>query len=321
MTARRALCAAVPGFLLALAAYSEASAEWVGDRFFPSTLATTVPTPADFFNPPNFVLLPETAATPSAREIDIPTTYSKLITPDWAVTFAETFRILEQANTPTRQGFDNFVLGTQYQLYTNAEHQFVFTVGGTAALGGSGSSNIANSFSTLTPTVFIGKGFGDLPDSMAWLRPVIVTANLGVALTTQSTTLFTRTLPAGATAVTETVNPNILLWSFALEYSLLTTSYSGGDRKGRRIHQGWWNSRCRRRSTGRSQGRRPERSIRASSGWTDISRSGWRRSFRSMRARAATSACAHRPTYIFPRCFPTRSASRSSATERTPRDA
>jgi hypothetical protein len=69
MTARRALCAAVPGFLLALAASSEASAEWVGDRFFPSTLATTVPTPADFFNPPNFVLLPETAATPSAREL------------------------------------------------------------------------------------------------------------------------------------------------------------------------------------------------------------------------------------------------------------
>ena len=213
MTARRALCAAVPGFLLALAAYSEASAEWVGDRFFPSTLATTVPTPADFFNPPNFVWLPETAATPSAREIDIPTTYSKFITPDWAVTFAETFRILEQANTPTRQGFDNFVLGTQYQLYTNAEHQFVFTVGGTAALGGSGSSNIANSFSTLTPTVFIGKGFGDLPDSMAWLRPINVTANVGVALPTQSTTLSTRTLPTGATAVTETVNPNILLWS------------------------------------------------------------------------------------------------------------
>jgi hypothetical protein len=226
----------LPGFILTLAACSEASAAWVGDRFLPSTLATTVPTPADFFNPPNFVRLPETAAT---REIDIPTTYSKLITPDWAVTFTETYRILEPANTPTRQGFDNLVLGTQYQLYINAEHQFVFTVGGTAALGGTGSSNIANSFSTLTPTVYIGKGFGDLPDSMAWLRPVNVTANVGVALPTQSTTLSTVTLPTGATAVTETVNPNILLWSFALEYSLLTTSYSGGDRKGSRFSQGW----------------------------------------------------------------------------------
>jgi len=46
--------------------------------------------------------------------------------------------------------------------------------------------------------------------------------NVGVALPTQSTTLSTTTLPSGATAVTETVNPNVLLWSFALEYTLLT---------------------------------------------------------------------------------------------------
>jgi len=73
---------------------------------------------------------------------------------------------------PTRSGFDNFVIGTQYHLYVNPEHQFIFTVGGTAAIGGTGSSQVANSFSTLTPTAYIGKGFGDLPDSMAWLRPV-----------------------------------------------------------------------------------------------------------------------------------------------------
>jgi len=30
----------------------EGSAAYVGDRFFPSTLATTVPTAADFYNPP-----------------------------------------------------------------------------------------------------------------------------------------------------------------------------------------------------------------------------------------------------------------------------
>jgi len=237
MMVRPAWHAAVPGFLLALAACSEASAAWVGDRFFPSTLATVVPTPADFLNPPNLVLLPETAGT---RQTLIPTTYSKLITQDWAVTFTETFHILEQANARTRRGFDNFVIGTQYQFYANAEHQFVFTVGGTAAIGGTGSRDVgAPSFSIFTPTVFIGKGFGDLPDSMAWLRPVNVTANVGVALPTQSTTLSTTTLPTGATAITATVTPNLLLWSFALEYSLLTTSYSGGDRKGSRFSQGW----------------------------------------------------------------------------------
>ena len=99
--------------------------------------------------------------------------------------FAETYRIMEQPNTPTLSGFDNLVLGTQYALYTNAQHQFIFTVGGTPAIGGTGSPDIANSFSTLTPTVYLGKGFGDLPASMAWLRPVNVTANVGVALPTQ----------------------------------------------------------------------------------------------------------------------------------------
>jgi hypothetical protein len=84
-------------------------AAFVGDYFFPSTLATTVPTAADFYNPPNFVLLPTSAAEPSTHEIDIPTTYSKLITPDFAVTFTEIFRILEQPNR-TRTGFENLVL-------------------------------------------------------------------------------------------------------------------------------------------------------------------------------------------------------------------
>jgi hypothetical protein len=85
---------AIPGFLLLLATCSEVPAAYVGDRFFPSTLATTVPTAADFYNAPYFVKLPDTATTPSTREFDIPTTYSGLVTRDLAVFFTETFRIL-----------------------------------------------------------------------------------------------------------------------------------------------------------------------------------------------------------------------------------
>src|SRR3981189_861102 len=129
----------VPGFLLLLATGSEVSAGYVGGRFFPSTLATTVPTAADFYNPPYFVRLPDTATTRTTHEIDIPTTYSRLVTRDLGVFFTETFRILDDANSGTRAGFDNFVIGAQYQLYSNPEHQFIFTVGGTAAIGGTGA--------------------------------------------------------------------------------------------------------------------------------------------------------------------------------------
>jgi len=246
----------IRGFLLLLATCSEGSAAYVGDRYFPSTLATTVPTAADFYNPPYFVKLPDTSTTPSTREFDSPTTYSRLVTKDWAVFFTETFRVIESANMGTRSGFDNFVIGTQYQLYTNPEHQFVVTVGGTAAIGGTGAPGIASSFSTLTPTVYIGKGFGDLPDSAAWLRPLTVSATAAVAVPTESSTLtslgainiprtdtgaFTSLtpLPTGPTTLAEAINPKILQLGFALEYSLVTTEYTGANRTGTRYAEGW----------------------------------------------------------------------------------
>src|SRR4030081_1530964 len=242
---------AVPGFLLLLATGSEVSAGYVGDRFFPAPFATTFPPPVDFYNPPYFVKLPDTATT---HEIDIPTTYSRLVTKDWSVFFTETFRILDVANKGRLSGFDNLVIGTQYQLYSNPEHQFVFTVGGTAAIGGTGSPGIASSFSTLTPTVYIGKGFGDLPDSLAWLRPLTVSGTIAVAVPTASTTLTSlgttdsyadtgaytslTTVPTGATTLSETINPKILQLGFALEYSLVTNSYTGANRTGTRYPAG-----------------------------------------------------------------------------------
>src|SRR6202166_1534117 len=104
----------IPGFLLLLATCSEGWAAYVGDRYFPSTLATTVPTAADFYNPPYFVKLPDTATTPSTHEIDIPTTYSRLVTRDLGVFFTETFRILDDANKYRLSGFDNIVIVYQH---------------------------------------------------------------------------------------------------------------------------------------------------------------------------------------------------------------
>ncbi len=197
--------------------------------------------------------LPDTATT---REYDIPTTYSRLITKDWSVFFTETFRIIENANTGTRSGFDNLVIGTRYQLYTDAVHQFVVTVGGTAAIGGTGAPGIASSFSTLTPTVYIGKGFGDLPDSAAWLRPLTISATAAVAVPTESSTLTSlgtinlprseagafnslTPLPTGATTLSETINPKVLQLGFALEYSLVANMYTGANRTGTRYPEGW----------------------------------------------------------------------------------
>jgi len=40
----------------------------------------------------------------------------------------------------------------------------------------------ADRFTTFTPTFFIGRAFGDLPDSAGWLRAFAVTGQIGYAI-------------------------------------------------------------------------------------------------------------------------------------------
>lgn len=63
-----------------MATCTEGSAAYVGDHFFPSTLATTVRTPEVFYKPPFVVRLPDIATTHKTN------IQSRLV--------AETFRIL-----------------------------------------------------------------------------------------------------------------------------------------------------------------------------------------------------------------------------------
>jgi hypothetical protein len=74
---------------------------------------------------------------------------------------------------------------------------------------------------------------------MAWLRPLTISATAAVAVPTDATSLITTTLPTGATTLSETINPKILQLGFALEYSLVTNSYTGANRTGTRYPKGW----------------------------------------------------------------------------------
>ena len=55
--------------------------------------------------------------------------------------------------------------------------------------GNTGSKAIdAELFTTLTPTLFAGKGFGFLPDDLKYLKPLAITGQVGYAVPTQSAT-------------------------------------------------------------------------------------------------------------------------------------
>ena len=110
----------------------------------------------------------------------------------------------------------------RYQVLRSAEHESVASAELAWDIGGSGSrKEDAESFSTLTPAVFFGKGMGDLPDDMAFLKPVAVTGLLGVAIPTASATRTAVIDEAtGGTTIDTTRNPDVLVWGGTIQYSL-----------------------------------------------------------------------------------------------------
>ena len=169
-----------------------------GDRVFPSTMAVDDPGVGDEANLQfGHVRVPGDNGDQSINTFDFE--YDKLITPRLAVSVGGTYAM---QNNPTAHGFDNFEVGLKYLLYVNEAHEFMTSVGIDAELGGTGSRAIADSHSTISPTLFAGKGFGDLPDSLAYLRPVAITGEAGPALTTG----------AG--------QPNAFNYGFTVQYSL-----------------------------------------------------------------------------------------------------
>jgi hypothetical protein len=173
------LFAAAAGIVLCAPSMANAHAI-AGDRVFPSTMAVDDPGVGDEANfQYGHQRVPGDDGDQSINTFDFE--YDKLITPNLAVSVDGTYVM---QNNPRARGFDNFGVGLKYLLYVNDAHEFMTSIGVDAELGGTGSRAIADNFSAISPTVYAGKGMGDLPDSLAYLRPVAITAEAGPALTT-----------------------------------------------------------------------------------------------------------------------------------------
>ncbi|CAB3774165.1 hypothetical protein [Paraburkholderia humisilvae] len=169
-----------------------------GDRVFPSTMAIDDPGVGDEANfQYSSMRMPTDNGDKTINTFNAE--YDKLVTPSLAVSVDGTYMM---QNNPHARGFDNFAVGLKYLLYVNSGHEFMTSVGVDAELGGTGARAIADNFSTIAPTIYAGKGMGDLPDSLAYLRPIAITGQAGPALTTG----------AG--------QPNAFNYGFAVQYSL-----------------------------------------------------------------------------------------------------
>src|SRR5271169_2375742 len=213
---RIALCAALCG--LALASASARAHEIVGNRFFPATLAIDDPGVNDELTLPTVSWF-KTGDDPSFKQRDMSGEFSKRITEDFAVSFAPTYSKLYAPGGPAMMGasgFQNLETTFKYRVFKNAEHEFVMSAGLSIEWGGSGARDVgADRFSTYTPTLYFGKGFGDVP--IGWVRPFAITGQVGYAIPGSNAT--TTVDPDSGDIDTE-FHPRVLVWGGSLQYSL-----------------------------------------------------------------------------------------------------
>ena len=191
---------------------SHASAHcFVGNRFFPATLNIDDPCVADELSLPTVSAFP-TGDDPSAREVDISGELSKKITDTFGISLEGTWIHTREPGGATTHGFDNLGTSFKFQFLTDPADEFVMSASLDVDWGGTGDKSVdAESFTTLTPTLFVGKGFGFMPESLKYLKPLAITGQVGYAVPTESTTINDGELELNAQSV---------VWGATIQYSM-----------------------------------------------------------------------------------------------------
>lgn len=208
-----------------------------GKRFFPATLATEDPFVADELSLPTVSTFKEPASgdEPATQETEISVELAKRITPELGIAIEEAWVHLDRNGGGTENGLANLGVGLKYQFLKNAAHETIASVGMGLEIGGTGNHRVeADPFCTLAPAFFFGKGLGDLPDRLRYLRPLAVTGVAELAIPTRARTTHRSVMVEegeeevdgeGGAAQLEVEteieqHPTVLGWGLAVEYSI-----------------------------------------------------------------------------------------------------
>jgi hypothetical protein len=117
-------------------------------------------------------------------------------------------------------GWQNLRTTFKYQLVTDKRSEFVLSAGLLVDWGGTGDRQSgAPRYTTLNPMLFFGKGFGDLPESLAFARPFAITGQFGIRLPTWS-----RTLSISDTGMSPVAANMTGMWNMIMDMSCLPMS-------------------------------------------------------------------------------------------------
>jgi hypothetical protein len=171
---------------------------FAGKRFFPTTFQVEDPFVSDEFS----VLIGH-IKEPEGKTTEVEIEYSKRILPELGISLGETYSHEDPFEEDSVSGFGNLEVGLKYQFPANEEHEAILSLGASLEIGGTGTDRIgASSHSTISPALYFGKGFGDLPESMNFFRPFAITGVISPHIPFEG-------------------EPNTLTWAFSLQYSLI----------------------------------------------------------------------------------------------------
>jgi hypothetical protein len=143
-----------------------------GVRVFPVTLTLDDPGVADEVTLPQIV---EQPGSGPSNLTQFQWEFDKRITPTTALIYNQGFDILTAVGMGRHTGFENPVITGKWQAYVNPEHEFIASIGIQRELPTSlhGVSIGGDAQGSTNPTLYFGKGLGDLP--IGEFRPLAVT--------------------------------------------------------------------------------------------------------------------------------------------------
>ena len=235
---RRAFLIFLAGLVLSTDVHAHGIA---GNRFFVGTLTFDDPAVADEAILPNFSYLDYPTQGSNVVENRIRGAFDRLLTPTLAFT-VDSGWVHQNWPIGHTSGADKTDIGLKYEAYRDNRHEALVSVGVAWGIGHSGAAAVgADAPNTIQPGVFFGKGFGDVPDSLSWLRPFAVTGSV-VDETPVGSSRATALAPNLATGRFDSVlfpGVETLHWGFSMQYSplYLTNRFDGGPPKNEPLNQ------------------------------------------------------------------------------------
>ncbi len=186
-----------------------------GDRVFPATLTIDDPAVGDELSLPTFALPPGQTGT-AANEYDYGFEWDKTIIKGFGFAVNSGFTNLRQPASAdgNKYGWNDPVVTLKYTFLVNGRHEAMASFGVQKEIGGVGAVNsLGEDASGWTqPTLYFGKGFGDLPASAGLLRPFAITGEVGYQWADEPH-------PTAADG-TVSINPDIWNIGLSLQYNM-----------------------------------------------------------------------------------------------------